>query len=87
MRLTFADQHGSTALTVDIYVLIIQYNPCTQGFRNVPASGEEYQYILRTPETPMAITFAGLDNTECPFEVQMFEEATGAAFTHSVFTL
>lgn len=68
-------------------VTIYKPNACTQGFRNVPTEVTEYEYHITPAGTPLLIEFPGLDNTECLFEVEMYDTTYGTPFGHTAFTL
>ena len=84
LRMTVSDLEGSTAITQDFEVTLVRFNPCTPGFRQVPTDGTVYQYILQDPA--MTIQFVDLDNTECNYDIELFDQATGSPFAHTAFT-
>ena len=67
----WSDDTASFTFTVDVF-----NNPCTKGFRNVPATPLTDTYTLNSG--PYDFSLGTVDNTECTF---VFELYTDAAMT------
>ena len=73
--MTIRNLSGFNTLNSALEITVIKNNPCVEGFRNVPADSQVYQYILGDPT--MVIEFSDLDNTECAFDAEIYETSYG----------
>ena len=74
----------STDPFYDFEVVIYRTNDCTPGFRNVPANGINYFYVLQ--KSALTIEFTGLDDTFCDYALTVYDTTYGTPFTNTAFS-
>ena len=74
LRLTVTDEFTTSSSTFDFTVKVFN-NPCTKGLNNVPVDNlHDTLYTLGSGA--FDISFTGIDNTECPFVLELFNDAS-----------
>lgn len=74
LRLIVTDEFTILSSTFHFTVKVFN-NPCTKGLNNIPADNQ-YDTLYTLGSGAFDISFSGIDNTECPFVLELYNDAS-----------
>ena len=73
--------------TCDIKIWVHRANPCQGGFRNFPIGPASFYEYQIGQKDPLVIPIAGIDNTQCDFDIELYDGLQASVITHNAFNL